>query len=86
MIMIMMVHVGIKIYPKFIPKIFPYTSSPNFTGKMVDAFWNVMDSEDYNVYNVWIRSGRCVGWEYQRHWRMRSRRHGHVSSMAGTTN
>ena len=55
MIMIMMVHVGINIYPKFIPKIFPYTSSPNFTGKMVDAFWNVMDSEDYNVYNVWIR-------------------------------
>ena len=21
---------------------------------MVDAFWNVMDSEDYNDYNVWI--------------------------------
>ena len=26
--------------------------------------------------------GRCVSWEYQRRWRMRSRRHGHVSSSA----
>ena len=39
-------------------KIIPYTSSPRFTGKVVDAFWNVMDLEGYNVY-IW----RCVGWE-----------------------
>ena len=28
---------------------------------MVDAFWNVMDSEAYNVYNVWIWEMRQLG-------------------------
>ena len=28
---------------------------------MVDAFWNVMDSGDYNVYNVWTWDMRQLG-------------------------
>ena len=42
-------------------KIFQYVSSPCFTGKMVDASWNFMDLEDYNVYNVWIWEIRQLG-------------------------
>ena len=47
--------------PQIHTKIFPYASSPRFTRKMVDAFWNVMDSGDYNVYNVWTWDMRQLG-------------------------
>ena len=45
---------GTKIYPKFISKISRMLLHPPFIGKMVDAFWNVVDWGDYNVYKVWI--------------------------------
>ena len=55
------VDVGVKICHKFIPKC--SRTSPCFTGEMLDAFWNVMDSEDYNFYNVW--TWEMCRWEYK---------------------
>ena len=47
-------HVGKNINLKYVP-IFSCTLLLPFSkGKIVYAFWNVLDSEDYNVYNVWI--------------------------------
>ena len=47
--------------PQIHTKIFPYASSPRFTGKMVDACWNVVDSEDYKFTKLGYGRLRRLG-------------------------